>query len=273
MREKETLLSNSRSEREYHNSVYRTPTKNPYRTGTGLLTPQTERKVVDVPPRHFKSPPKSAKARMMAEDTDFGWHDDSDDNEELAEALQSSQATEPILSQPNFNPESPYKAARTSTMNSPGKRKLFEYAYNDSNSNISPLATPSSSRSSRFPPSSAELCMTPTPSKYRNVLSVDSQLDMSPLGKQATAILDKHGVVLPNIARDELLDLLNIHELKLSGAIKGRDAVRMGLTKERSSREEEELGLREEIAKLTEENLSLKAHNSLHQDMMKSISE
>ena len=211
---------------------------------------------------------------MMAEDTDeFGWHDDSDDNEMLSEVLQSSQATEPILSQPNFNPESPYKAARTSAMTSPGKRKLFEYAHDDSSSNISPLATPSSSRSSRFPPSSAELCMTPTPSKYRNVLSADSKSDMSDLAKQATALLDKHDVVLPNSARDELLEVLNIHDLKLSGTMKGRDAVRMALEKEKHNRKEEELRLREEIVKLKEQNMNLEAHRAMHQTFIDSMKE
>jgi hypothetical protein len=230
--------------------------------------------VIDVPPRQFKSPPKSAKARMMAEDTDeFGWNDDSDENEELAEALQSSQATQPILSQPNFNPETPYKAARTSTMNSPGKRKLFEYVRDDSSSNISPLATPSSSRSSRFPPSSAEVCMTPTPSKYRNVLTADSASDMSNLAKQATAVLDKHDVVLSNKARDELLELLNTHDLKLSGTMKGRDAVRTALEKEKNNRKEEELRLREEIVKLKEQNMNLEAHRAIHQTLIDSMKE
>lgn len=269
IREKETILANSRSELEDRDFSYRTPSKSTYRSGNGLLTPQTaqsERRVFDVPPRQFKSPPKSAKARMMAEDTDeFGWNEDLEENEELSEVLNSTQS---ILSQPNFNPETPQKAARTSSTTSPGKRKLFDYSHDESSSNLSPLATPGSSRSSRHPPSSAELCMTPTPTKYQDVLSVDSKPDMSNLAKQATAILDKHDVVLPNKAREELLGLLNIHDLKLSGAIRGRDAVRMALEKEKISHKEENLRLSQENVKLKEHNMSLEAHREMHLSMI-----
>lgn len=178
----------------------------------------------------------------MAEDTDeFGWDDDSEENNELSvlSDLSSSQATQPILSQPNFNPDQPYKAARTPTKTSPGKRKLFETSYQDhdttSTSNSSMLDTPASTRSNRssgrFPPSSAELCMTPTPTKYRDVISSDSRLDMSDLAREANAIMEKHDVVLPNKARDELFELLNRHHLKLQGANKGRDVTRKILKK------------------------------------------
>ena len=208
---------------------------------------------------------------MMAEDTDeFGWHDDSEENEELSEVLNSTQQ---ILSQPSFNPETPHKAARTSSMTSPGKRKLFDYSHDESSSTISPLATPASSRSGRHPPSSAEVCMTPTPTKYRDVLSTDSKSDMSNLAKQATAVLDKHDVVLPNKARDELLKLLNTHDLKLNGAIRGRDAVRTVLDKERALLKEENLRLSQENVKLKEQNMSLEAHNAMHLSVIDSFKE
>lgn len=208
---------------------------------------------------------------MMTEDTDeFGWHDDSEEDEELSEVLNSTQR---ILSQPNFNPETPQKAARTSSTTSPGKRKLFEYSHDESSSTISPLATPASSRSGRHPPSSAEVCMTPTPTKYRDVLSTDSKPDMSNLAHQVTAVLNKHDVVLPNEARDELLKLLNTHDLKLTGAVKGRDAVRTVLDKERVLHKEENLRLSQENVKLKEQNMSLEAHTAMHLSVIDSFKE
>lgn len=97
---------------------------------------------------------------------------------------------------------------------------------------------------------------------------MDSKPDMSNLAKQATAILDKHDVVLPNKAREELLGLLNIHDLKLSGAIRGRDAVRMALEKEKISHKEENLRLSQENVKLKEHNMSLEAHREMHLSMI-----
>lgn len=258
IREREVLFTNSRSEIDPRDSFPRTPSKISRQGGTGLLTPQTERRVIDIPPRRFASPPKSAKARMMAEDEDeFGWHDGSSDNEELIEALESSQATEHIMSQPNFHPESPSKAARTPTMTSPGKRKLSEYAHDSSTNTLSPVATPASSRSSRIPPSSAEVCMTPTPSKYRDVLSADSKPDASNLAKTAAAILDKYEVVLPNRARDELNDLLNQQDLKMQGIVKGRERVRLAMQKKDK-----------EILDLKEKNASLQAQSQVDRNII-----
>lgn len=158
---------------------------------------------------------------MMLEDSDeFGWKDESDDNEELNEILSSSQKTERLFSQPNFHPETPSKAARTSSSTSPGKRKLSEFA---SQEEIS-LPTPGSSKSSsRFPPSSAEVCMTPTPTKYRDVLSADSKPDLSNLASQATSLLEKDEVVLPNKTRDSLVRLLNTFESQMKSVSRSRD--------------------------------------------------
>lgn len=200
---------------------------------------------------------------MMAEDTDeFGW-DDDDDTEELAEALESSQATEPIMSQPNFHPDSPYKAARTPTMTSPGKRKLFEFAYDRTTNTSTSILTPLSNRStvsSRFPPSSAEVCMTPTPSKYRDVLSADTKADSSNLAKEAIATLDKLDVVLPNRARDGLVELLNRQELRMTGIVRGRDIARASVKKKDG-----------EIAQLKERISNLEAQNQLDRSVINSM--
>ncbi|KAJ5520411.1 Zinc finger GRF-type [Penicillium fimorum] len=232
MREQAAVLANSRSELDPSSP---TPSRhNQGRMNNELLTPQTERRFINSPRRNFKSPPKTAKARMISEaSADFGWNNDSDDNDELVKALSSSQ-TENFISQPNFHPESLFKTPRTSTLTSAGKRKLAEVANKNPPHDQSAPATPFSSRSSRTdmcPPSSAELCMTPTPSKYNDVLSADSKFDTSDLAKSLLDILEKHSVVLPNKAYDEVVSLLNRQELKTQGIIRGRDMTRLALKK------------------------------------------
>ncbi|KAJ5572733.1 hypothetical protein N7450_009717 [Penicillium hetheringtonii] len=275
-REQAVVLSNSRSEDDLQYPTLltpSTPTRAPPRGG--LLTPQTERRFIDAPPRHayVPPPPKSAKARMMAEDSDdFGWDDNSDENNELTE-LSNSQSIESILSQPNFHPDQPYKAARTPTKTSPGKRRLFESSFceHDTTSNSSTIPTPASTRStmpSQYPPSSAELCMTPTPSKYRDVFSSENMPGMSSLAIEANSIIEKHNVVLPNQARDELVELLNRHHLKLQGVNKGREITREALKK----REQELLAKDAEIRRLQDSITSLRAQKEMDQSIIDSMS-
>jgi hypothetical protein len=263
-REKAVVLSNSHSELDPLDSVPKTPTKSTQRAPNGLMTPQTERRVIDIPPREFKTPPKSAKARMMAEDSDeFGWNDDSDDNEEIAQVLSSSQATESFLSQPVFYPELPSKVPRTPRTTSPGKRKRSGFGFDQSDSSMSAIATPATSRttqSARFPPSSAELCLTPTPVRNRDALSSDSRLEESDLSKSASAVLDKHGVVLPNQAYDELVELLNRYDLKMRGVNRARDILRVAMKKKD-----------DEILRLKEKNTNLQAQNEMDRSIIDSM--
>jgi hypothetical protein len=218
------------------------------KSNNGLLTPQTERRFYDTPPRSFMSPPKTAKARMISEASDeFDWNE-SDDNDELVKAISSSQATESFISQPKFYPESPSKTPRTSTVTSPGKRKLFERPNDILPPRRSMIATPFSPASScteRFP-SSAEVCMTPTPSRYNNVLSADSAFDTSDLATSLLGLLEKQEVVLPNKARDEVVSLLNRQDLKMKGIVRGRDMTRLALKK----KDDEISKLRERVANL-----------------------
>lgn len=199
----------------------------------------------------------------MAEDMDeFGW-DDEGDTEELAEVFDSSQATEPIISQPNFHPESPSKAARTPRMTSPGKRRLREFAYENSTNSSSAMATPRSSRSttsSRFPPSSAELCMTPTPSKYRDVLSTATKGGSSDLAKEAIGLLEGCDDVLSNRARDQLIDLLDRQELKTKGIRHARDMARNLIRKKDN-----------EIATLREKLSNLEAQREVDRNVINSM--
>jgi hypothetical protein len=220
---------------------------------------------MDTPQRNFKSPPKTAKARMISEASDdYGWNDDLDDDDELVKALASSPSqTESFISQPNFHPESPSKTPRTANVTSPGKRKLAEVAAEDASYERTALATPFSSQSSRsrmFPPSSAELCMTPTPSKYKDVLSADSKFDTSDLAKSLLDIMDKHNVVLPNKARDEIVALLNRQDLKTQGIIRGRDMTRLAVKKKD-----------EEIKRLQDRVSDLEAQRELDRSLIQGM--
>lgn len=88
--------------------------------------------------------------------------------------------------------------------------------------------------------------MTPTPSKYSDVLYADSKYDMTDLSKSLLDALDKHSVVLPSHAQREMVSLLNQHDLRTKGISKGRDMARMLLKK----RDDEIVKLKERISNL-----------------------
>lgn len=88
--------------------------------------------------------------------------------------------------------------------------------------------------------------MTPTPSKYSDVLSTDSKFDTSDLAKSLIGVLEEHEVVLSNKARDDIVSLLNRHDLKTQGVIRGRDITRLALKK----KDDEIRTLKEKISKL-----------------------
>ncbi|GAQ04632.1 hypothetical protein ALT_1953 [Aspergillus lentulus] len=239
-REKLAVLSSSRTEPRSANN---TPTKLSVQ-GSGLLTPLTDTKVQDVrgmSANRTPTPSKSGKARMMTEDTDeFSW-DDSSGAEELTKLLEPPR-------QPDFGQDEPRKAPRTETSTSPGKRKLsdMEYEESESTTTLTPTSIFSARTQTRLPPASAEVSMTPTPGRYRNVLSTDARDDSSDLGLQALEVLESHKVVVPKEAQDELLALLNKHDLKTKGIIRGRDISRIALKK----KDETIMKLNERIASL-----------------------
>jgi hypothetical protein len=189
------------------------------------------------------TPSKSGKVRMMTEDTDeFSW-DDSSEAEELTKLLERPR-------QPDFGQDGPRKAPRTDTFTSPGKRKLSEVENEETESTIAftPTSIFSPRTQTRLPPASAEVSMTPTPTpgRYRNVMSTDVRDDSSELGIEALKILESHKVVVPKQAQDELLALLNKHDLKTKGIIRGRDISRIALKK----KDETIMRLNERIASL-----------------------
>ncbi|KAI9045619.1 uncharacterized protein KD926_008035 [Aspergillus affinis] len=226
LREERAVLSNSRTEP----TNPQTPSKQAGYGRSGLLTPQTERPFRTAPamgPPGAQALPQSAKAKMMSEDTaEFEWDDtfDGSPGKSLGKPRQlfaSAGSSSSTLGTQSFESESsPRKAARTDSFTSPGKRKLSDMQ-NDTPQ--TPKSVWSQSESWRLPPPSAELCMTPTPSKYHNALSGDPRAESSDLALQVVKILESHNAVLPRRAQEEVSELLNKHDLRTKGVIRGRE--------------------------------------------------
>lgn len=252
-REKLVVLANSRSELDLSN---KTPSKPPPSTKYqhGLPTPMTERKPRDEQPTLKKfqtqTPSKiaSAKAQMMAEDTpgfdsgseSYDWDDDLDD--EVEKVMQKEKPRQPDFGR---DVDSPRKVPRTPGRSSPGKRKLSEFEYKPpGDAAITPQLS-FQSKTESIPPS-AEVSMTPTPSRYTNALSGDSQEEFSEFAGSALKLLESHRVVLPRKAQNDLLSLLNSHDLKTKGIIRGRDISRLAIKK----KDEQIMRLNERIQSL-----------------------
>ncbi|KAL4897637.1 hypothetical protein BDV59DRAFT_168160 [Aspergillus ambiguus] len=264
-REKMTVLSNSASESSIPGP--QTPSKPPRTGRTGLLTPQTERPFRTGPAPVLATPSRSAKARMMSEDTDeFDWGDTVDDDD-----------FEKLLSQPPRQPDfghnpaadasfassdftySPRKTPRTDSFTSPGKRKFSGMEREDAMTPTSLFSSHTPSQS--FPPSSMDISETPTPSKYRNALAADSE-DTSELARQVVKVLESHGTVVPRRAMEELTALLNRHDLKMKGVVRGRDISRAAVKKKEN-----------EISILNERIASLEAQREMDSSVFEGLDE
>lgn len=266
IREKHTLLSNSRSEPD-------TPKKTPSKSTQvgGLLTPGTgtgyrnasssfARGAQAEPRRRLdfssqQTPTKNRKSSTLSSDEEaYSWDESLDG--EVDNLLQgSSNATQPR--QPSFTPN---KTPRTATNTSPSKRKLDDVFddHDDDEDKPPPYSesaptTQSSSSNAPFSFSSVEVSATPTPRRYHDVLSAkggpSSQNQPSDLAMDILTILDHHDVVIPTTARDELVNSLNQHHLKTQGIIRGRDISRMALKK----KDEEIQALKARIERLETE--------------------
>lgn len=176
-----------------------------------------------------RTPSKRKRGHDQSDDLDdsFGWDDDLD--EEVQQLLNRP------LKQPNFSPETPRKAPRTATVTSPGKTTLVDTEHDSPTkysvsiqSTIEVTSTPSSQRS--VPPASAEISTTPTPRRYTDVHPASSS-DISALAAETLALLDRHNVVLPTKTKNDLVALLDRHDLRTQGIIRGREVSRMALKK------------------------------------------
>lgn len=248
----------------------------------GLLTPQTENKT-----RDFRTPisaqtrtpysSKSAGAQMMADDEaleQLAGEDGIDSDESVgshaaprsfqdrlngAGARKYSEAKTESFSSTSSG--SPPKTPRTEAITSPGKRKRREQIEDeDAGAGLrtpvkrGPLFSPSPAQSSasswpKLPPSSAEVCLTPTPTKNpRQSFTVESpsQINTTSLSHEAISLLERQSVVIPRSTQEELVELLDRHELRDKGIVRGRDVTRAAL----KQRDEEIVKLKEKIAGL-----------------------
>lgn len=236
--------------------------------GSGLLTPQTDRKV-----RDFFTPvsgTRSARMTMMEEDMPF-----EDDDIGTGKGMSFMDRLKQVQSV--NSEESPRKALQTATNTSPGKRKIsdtddderlqtqqglfgtpsqpqFSPRQAKSFSPTQPLTQHSPSISwapNRAPPSSAELCTTPTPTKYKNVLgsspsSSQTAQQPSDLANQAISLLESQYVIIPRSTQEDLIELLNKFDLRMKGISRGRDISREVLKK----KDEEIMRLNEKVKNL-----------------------
>jgi hypothetical protein len=201
----------------------------------GLLTPVTGSRQPDVRERDVeRTPSKRPRGQDLPSDDDaFSWDDDLD--EEVEQLLDRP------LKQPNFTPETPRKTPRTARFTSPGKAQLVDKELDSPTkysvsvqSAVGLASTPSSqlaSQAGSVPPSSMEISTTPTPRRYTDVLSRHSSSEISTLAAETLALLDQNDVVLPTKTKDELIGLLNRHDLRMQGIVRGREISRLALKK------------------------------------------
>jgi hypothetical protein len=231
VREKHVVLSNSRSEPD---TPKKTPSKSVQSRG-GLLTPKTATVYTHRGrggrEEEERSPTRRPKSKGLSSDEEVYSWDESLEGE--VERFMDSPIKQPV-----FSPETPRKTPRTATITSPNKRKLAD---TDNDVTFSPtveLSTFGSQYSSQYssqidsvPFSSVEVSTTPTPRRYTNVLSAQPSSEISDLATQTLSLLDRHDVVVPTEARDDLVALLERHHLKTQGIMRGREISRVALKK------------------------------------------
>ncbi|KIW22678.1 uncharacterized protein PV07_10952 [Cladophialophora immunda] len=207
VREEAAVLSNSRTEPNAPAPL--TPQK---RDLNALPpTPQTKNDIVD---RQGTKEPANVK-----HEESFDWSSSND--EELLKAEQD------ILGKTPF--QTPTKAPRTERLTSPGKRKFVQTAAQSVTADETwPLSddvftTPSTTHKSM---GSGLLSPFSTPAN-RASLHISREADPSTLASEALDIL-RGTSISPEVER-ELVDLLNRHDLRTQGIIKGRDITRLAV--------------------------------------------
>lgn len=210
------MLSNSRSEPNPP-APPQTPKKQ-----TRLAIPPTPQTSTTKP--RPEVPPTLGQrqtSKNVGRDDSFEWS--SSDDEELLKAEQE------VLQRTPYELKS--KAPRTETLTSPGKRTFAQMAAPASTDNDTwPLSddlftTPSTSHKSNA---------TGLPSPFRTPANRPEQtttgpLEPSTLASEVLGILKKSPQPLTSAVENELLDLLNKHDLRTQGIIRGRDITRLAV--------------------------------------------
>lgn len=220
LREEGAVLSNSRSESRSIPSV--------------AAIPQTPKKAVA--PTQAPTPDTRTHERANSSQTINFEHEESFDwpssgDEALAKvAAQATKGPPPL--QPIF--ETPRNAAKTIEYASPGKRTHDEML-NDATTMMAlqnagdVFTTPSTSIKSQ---KSGLASPSPTPAQGRsqNDQMQGAVADASDLAQAALDILRKNPLALSPSVEQELIDLLNKHDLRTQGIVKGREITRLAMT-------------------------------------------
>jgi hypothetical protein len=213
VREEAAVLSNSRSEPPPAPTTPRKATSN-------AIPPTPETRPSKDAIQDAKSYRGEKGTVKLNHDESFDWSFSND--EDLLKAEQ-----EVLSSKTPF--ETPTKAPRTQTLTSPGKRNLGQMTGPASAADdLWPLsddvfATPSTTPRSR---GNGLLSPTSTPARWPSqAAGVDPE--PSALASQALAILSQSQ--LSSQVEKELVDLLNKHDLRTQGIIKGRDITRLAV--------------------------------------------
>lgn len=208
----------------------------------------------------------SASAGLFSDDDDdpFGW--DEDLEKEVGKLAQQDPVPTPRLPPP----ETPRKVPRTDTLTSPGKRKFEDMQGGGEGSHSSskveesgssfPITPSTSTKSALHQPNFSSLPTpqtdslktissigeaTPTPARFssqdlltpRNNTQNSSHSQASSssshcaLATQTLTLLEAHNVPLNQAAKDDLLSLLDRHDLKTQGVTRGREITRVALQK------------------------------------------
>jgi hypothetical protein len=211
IREESAVLANSRSESTV--VAPKTPQKQTF-IGAAPPTPQTRTRELET---------IAAKHPAPATEESFEWS--SSDDEKLLQAEQE------ILERTPF--ETPKKAPRTATITSPGKRSLARpTAQTGGSDEIWPLSddvftTPSTSHQSRDTGLRSP-SMTPA-NRHTQTNNGPPETETSQLAAEALKILRTSTSQLSTQAENDLVELLNKHDLRTQGIAKGRDITRLAV--------------------------------------------
>lgn len=282
VREKKSLLANLTTEPD-------TPTKTPFGTVQvgGLLTPATgtrygdgggggsstardwssARRRLDFSSRNEASPSKIRRSVHPSlgssdEDETYSWDESLDNEADKLLSRGSGGSTTTVSTflpkQPVFTPNN-RNTSRTATNTTPGKRKFQDPFFDEPEhdkpppySESVPSETQSSSATASITFSSVEVSATPTPRRYKDVLSAQQTGEshhIPDLASKVLGVLDRNNVTIPAAAKAEIIALLEQQYLKTQGIIRGRDISRMALKK----KDEEIQALKERIEQLETE--------------------
>lgn len=212
------MLANSRSE-----PGASVPPKTPQKQTTIAAPPTPQTRSNDTRSEAAKTSVPPNQSKSFEPEENFEWSS-SDDAEML-------KAEEELLERTPF--ETPKKAPRTEVFTSPGKRTFDQMSSSRTIGNDTwPLSddvftTPSTSHK---PDGSGLLSPSNTPANGTSQSGAGQpEAEPSDLAAEALRILRSSGAHVSSRIETELVELLNNHDLRTQGIIKGRDITRLAV--------------------------------------------